>query len=457
MNIRGNAQAIPRRRFSMALSPHSMAVCGGLLLGALHTPALAAPAKPASKPAAHVAAKPAPKPAPVESAADKASAARGRAILKAVEDQMTAAKAIAFTGVINETEGASKKTLAVDAALQRPGDFALTLSQDGKDIGKVALTADGGTAYDPANNKFVKLDKGTAPDTAMMAAARMLPRSGMGGIFIVESLLLQKHSFLIELPPNGQMTVKVRASDETLAGKGVVHVTQTLARKEMAITYHLFVDKDSITPARYGFTMAEGGKERGSMYADFSKFQMTGDTMAETTFQFTPPDTAVAFTPPAQPEEAPILANGSVAPNFAVQDVKGKTVHLADFAGKVVVIDFWSTWCGPCQQSLPGTDKIAKKYASKGVVFMPVCSWDEKSAFTPWVNKHKTWTMTFYFDPAGHADNNIAATLYKVSGIPTQFVIGKDGKVAAGSVGYEGEESEKALTTAIDKALAASS
>jgi len=423
----------------------------------LHTPALAAPAKPAAKPAARVAAKPSPKPAPVESAADKASAARGKAILKAVEDQMNAAKAIAFTGVVNETEGASKKTLSVDAAFQRPGDFALTLSQDGKDIGKVALTADGGTAYDPANNRFVKLDKGTTPDAAMMAASRMLPRSGMGGMFIAESLLFQKHPLLFELPPNVAMTVKVRATDEKLAGKDVTHVTQTLARGEMSTSFHLFVDKASNTPVRYGLTSAEGGTERGSMYADFSKFQTTGDALAESTFQFTPPNTAVAFTPPAQPEEAPILANGSVAPNFAVQDVKGHTVHLADFAGKVVVIDFWSTWCGPCQQSLPGTDKIAKKYASKGVVFIPVCSWDEKSAFTPWVNKHKTWTMTFYFDPAGRADTNIAASLYKVSGIPTQFVIGKDGKVLAGSVGYEGEESEKNLTSSIDKALAASS
>jgi hypothetical protein len=89
-------------------------------------------------------------------------------------------------------------------------------------------------------------------------------------------------------------------------------------------------------------------------------------------------------------------------------------------------------------------------------VFLPVCSWDEKSAFTPWVKQRKSWAMTFYFDPAGRADNNIAAAKYKVSGIPTQFVIGKDGKVAWSGVGYDGEESEKNLVSAIDKAIAGS-
>lgn len=158
----------------------------------------------------------------------------------------------------------------------------------------------------------------------------------------------------------------------------------------------------------------------------------------------------------AEPAEPAILANGAPAPDFSVEDVAGHTVHRADFAGKVVVIDFWSTWCPPCQMSLPGTDKIAKKYKAKGVVFIPVCSWDDKSAFTPWVNKRKDWTMTFYFDPAAKGDNSIAVSLFKVSGIPTQFVVGKDGKIAAGFVGYDGEESEKSLSEAIDKALAAS-
>jgi len=177
---------------------------------------------------------------------------------------------------------------------------------------------------------------------------------------------------------------------------------------------------------------------------------------ANTTLQTPRSAASVIYADQTEAQQPQILANGETAPNFTVMDVKGSVAHLSDFADKVVVIDFWSTWCGPCQMSLPGTDKLAKKYAGKNVVFLPICSWDNQAAFTKWVTKHKTWTMTFYFDPAGKGNNSIAGTQYSVSGIPTQFVIGKDGKVAYGSVGYGGEESEHALAGEIDKALAAS-
>jgi len=448
----------------MSLLPTSTAVLGGILLASLPSsvlPVQAAPAKPAAKPAtkpaAKVTPKPAVKPAPVESAADKASAARGKALIKQVEDQLAAAKTITMTSVVTGSgAGMPAGSTTIDTTMQRPNELSLSVAQDGKDVGKVVLGADGGTAYDAVKNRYSKIEKSTTIDPAFQAAQVILPQDTTIGLYLTSMLISRTHPILVEPPAAAHINVKVRAIDETLNNKPVIHVTQTIDQGERATTIHLYVDKDTSKPVRFGFAGSQNGKVIGNVQADFSKFDYGTDVLPETAFQYTPPAAAVAFTPPAQPEEAPILANGAVAPDFAVQDVKGHTVHLADFAGKVVVIDFWSTWCGPCQQSLPGTDKIAKKYASKGVVFLPVCSWDEKSAFTPWVNKHKTWTMTFYFDPAGRADTNIAGKLYKVSGIPTQFVIGKDGKVSSGSVGYEGEQSEKNLTAAIDKALGAS-
>jgi thiol-disulfide isomerase/thioredoxin len=257
----------------------------------------------------------------------------------------------------------------------------------------------------------------------------------------------------LAIPP--EMHATIRAYDGTLNGKPATHVTESITQGATSVTLHFYVDRATQAPLQIGFVTSRNGAAAGSMQAAFSGFTMSDTPLPDSTFQYTPPATMTAFTPQASPQEQPILANGSVAPDFAVADVKGQTIHLKDFAGKVVVIDFWSTWCGPCQMSLPGTDKVAKIYQAKGVVFLPICSWDDKSAFTPWVKKHSDWAMTFYFDPAGKGDNSIAATLFKVSGIPTQFVIGKDGKVAAGFVGYDEDTGEKNLTAAIDKALAA--
>lgn len=141
---------------------------------------------------------------------------------------------------------------------------------------------------------------------------------------------------------------------------------------------------------------------------------------------------APAFVPP------PTLPSGTPAPDFAVEDKDGKPVKLSDFAGKVVVLDFWATWCGPCQESLPHTNQVAGRFKND-VVVLAVNTWDEKPLFDKWLsaNQGKYANLTFAFDPHGR-DGDIAKTLYKVTGIPTQYVIGRDGKIVKGMVGYGG-------------------
>ncbi|MEO7718388.1 MAG: redoxin domain-containing protein [Capsulimonas sp.] len=399
---------------------------------------------------------------PKVSASASASATQGKALIKLTEAKLKAAKAITFsskTSFIGLGAEAPAPTTAT-VAWQRPGQFAGSIIVNGKETGKVVSTADGGYVYDAVSDQYRKTDKGDTLELTLMttvqASMSVLP-SMVGMSFpMVTQMLTQKHPFLMELPPNAKTAVQIRSYPGQLNGVAVNHITQAITGA-MSATFHLYTDRKTNLPVRYAILAKNSGKETG-IQIDFSDFKTESAPLPESTFQYTIPTTAKLFTPPAQTEtqEQPILPAGAVAPDFAVQDVTGKTAHLADFSGKVVVLDFWSTWCGPCQASLPATDKLAKKYKGKNVVFLPVCSWDDKSAFTPWVKQRKNWTMKFYFDPAGRGAKNIASGLYKVSGIPTQFVIGKDGKVAVGFVGYDGAEGEKKLSNAIDKALAGS-
>ena len=164
----------------------------------------------------------------------------------------------------------------------------------------------------------------------------------------------------------------------------------------------------------------------------------------EAKFAYAPPATATLYAPPK------LLADGTLAPEFTANDKDGNPIKLSDYKGKVVVLDFWATWCGPCQMSLPHTTKIAKQYADKGVTVLAVNVWDKPDAFQAWLPKHPEYsTLHFAIDPSKDDAKGIATGLYGVSGIPTQYIIGKDGRVIKSIVGYEegGTALEDALKT----------
>lgn len=166
------------------------------------------------------------------------------------------------------------------------------------------------------------------------------------------------------------------------------------------------------------------------------------------TFAYTPPK-GVTLAEETPSQEPPVLANGTAAPDFTVLDPSGKSVKLSDFRGKVVVLDFWATWCGPCMSALPGTNKVAKAYKDKGVVVLAVNVWDEPGNFKEWVPKHTEYdSILFLLDPNGQKED-IAKTSYKVTGIPTQYVIDARGIIRASFVGAGAEEDlEKAVQAA---------
>lgn len=164
---------------------------------------------------------------------------------------------------------------------------------------------------------------------------------------------------------------------------------------------------------------------------EFSHWKLNAP-VDDSNFAYTPPAGAKLYVAPQ------VLASGTTAPNFTVQDKEGKPVKLSDYKGKTVVLDFWATWCGPCQSSLPHTTAMAKKYAGKNVVVLAVNVWDTPAAFQSWLPKHPEYApLHFAIDPNSDQSKSVASALYGVSGIPTQYVIGPDGKIVKSIVGYE--------------------
>lgn len=238
-------------------------------------------------------------------------------------------------------------------------------------------------------------------------------------------------------------------SSETLDGRAM---TVTMDRQPPATgrdgstnvpLTKIWVDAKTRLPYRWGFFVDTNGKMNPVQELDFSGWVLNRPI----------PPAQIAWAPPAgsKPYTEPVLlAAGTPAPDFTAIAPDGHKVHLSDYKGKTVVLDFWATWCGPCQRSMPELEKMYQQIKDKDVVVLGVCVWDEKGAYDKWVmaNIGTKYNFPVAFDPAGHGSGSIAGSLYKVTGIPTQYVIDKDGKVAAAYTGYSDGDTrlEKALT-----------
>jgi len=131
---------------------------------------------------------------------------------------------------------------------------------------------------------------------------------------------------------------------------------------------------------------------------------------------------------------------------FTLNSVSGDKLPLAGLAGKVVVMDFWATWCGPCRAQHPLYDEVKKRFASNpDVVFLAIDADEDRSLVKPFVEEQGWKNPVYYEDGLQRA--------LRVSSIPTTVVFGRDGSVVSRMNGYNPESFVDVLTDRIREAL----
>lgn len=121
---------------------------------------------------------------------------------------------------------------------------------------------------------------------------------------------------------------------------------------------------------------------------------------------------------------------GETAFNFTLKDIHDKSVSLSDYKGKVVYIDIWATWCGPCKMELPYLKKLEEKYRKENIVFMQI-SVDQQKDIQKWKDAVKSENLKGVQLFAGNKVD-LLRKAYKYTGIPRFIVIDKEGKLVSG-------------------------
>ncbi len=130
-------------------------------------------------------------------------------------------------------------------------------------------------------------------------------------------------------------------------------------------------------------------------------------------------------------DAAKTTAVGSIAPDFTLNDTKGKPVSLAAFRGKYILVDFWASWCGPCRQENPTVVKAYQNYKSKGFDILGVSLDEKKDKWEQAIKQDKLeWTQVS--DLKGWQSD--VAELYGVKAIPMNYLLDKEGKIIAKSL-----------------------
>jgi peroxiredoxin len=118
--------------------------------------------------------------------------------------------------------------------------------------------------------------------------------------------------------------------------------------------------------------------------------------------------------------------------NFTLKDIAGKEVTLSTYAGKVILLDFWATWCAPCKIEIPGFVQLYKKYQPQGFVVLGVSVDDPVSKLRPFAAQLKM----NYPVLVGMGRDDLQEAFGPLLGFPTAFLIGRDGRICKQHTGF---------------------
>jgi cytochrome c biogenesis protein CcmG, thiol:disulfide interchange protein DsbE len=146
-----------------------------------------------------------------------------------------------------------------------------------------------------------------------------------------------------------------------------------------------------------------------------------------------------ASQPAARPGGDSASIVGQAAPDAEFAELQGKeTIKLSSLRGKVVLLDFWASWCAPCQEELPMLDEMAVRLKSKGIEIVGLSIDENKSDAQHFLTRKSSWSLTL-----GHDPEQKVADQFKPPKMPTSYVLDRKGVVRQMNAGFERSDAKK--------------
>ena len=363
--------------------------------------------------------------------------------VKTVLDQSIAAHkaltALSATVTVQTTGAGVDQSQTIMLAFQKPGGAKATVADKTGTLARIVSDGKTLTIYDVHAKQYTsrRLPAGTPAVTAALSAAQaLLP------------MLLARPETLSRIVGNG---AKTALSADTLGGAAVdvVAVTPPTAAGGQKQTLTLSFGHDDHLLRQFAETVSatRNGQMQTLTHTETITDLSTTPTLTAADFTFTPPPGVKKA--PAQAAQPPMhdprLVPGARPFPIVAKDLSGKPLSLAQYRGKVVLMDFWATWCGPCVGEMPNVIAAYKKYHARGFDVLVISLDQNRGALTSFLKQNQMpWRQVY----DGKYWQSAVPRQYGVNSIPFGLLIGRDGKI----VGVEVRGTE--LAPAIEKALA---
>ncbi|MCL1047321.1 TlpA family protein disulfide reductase [Shewanella electrodiphila] len=134
---------------------------------------------------------------------------------------------------------------------------------------------------------------------------------------------------------------------------------------------------------------------------------------------------------------APLIASAAPSLNHLVEDVEGNKVSLSEFKGKVVYVDFWSSWCGPCRKSFPWMNQMHEQYQQQGLAVVAI-NLDVEIELAQVFLEQLPAQFTIRYDPESEV-----ARLFGLKGMPSSFIFNRQGELVQQHTGFNLEQTSQ--------------